>query len=78
MTIDDILTAFALGTYDQELAGLLLHGLMEQQARERFACAALTGMIATGVRKPSLGDVAKEAFEYADCMVEASASTAQP
>lgn len=78
MTIDDILTAFALGTYDQELAGELLLGLMEQDARSRFACAALTGMLATGVRLPSMDDVAREAMRYADCMVEASLAIAQP
>lgn len=77
MTIDDILTAFDAGIYDQELAEQLLQGLIEQEAREyrrgAYACAALTGMLANGVRLPSKDDMAREAFVHADCMVEASA-----
>jgi hypothetical protein len=76
MTIEEILTAFAAGTYDQELAEQLLQGLVDEarQLSEQcsYASAALSGLLATGVRRPSMDDVAREAFTYAACMAQAA------
>lgn len=82
MTIADILTAFAAGTYDQELAEQLLQGLIEQEVRADrrsvYAAAALTGLLATGVRMPSIEDACGAARSYADAMVAGIEQPAQP
>lgn len=82
MTIEEILTAFASGTYDQELAAILLHGLIAQQVqadqRCQFAAAALQGMLSTNVRRPGPADMARDCFVLADAMVAAAAPAAAP
>lgn len=82
MTIEEILTAYEAGTYDQELAAALLHGLIAQQVqaeqRSMFAAAALQGMLSTNVRRPGPADMARECFVLADAMVAAAAPTPTP
>lgn len=78
MTIEEILTAYDSGTYDQELAAVLLHGLITEQVqadqRSQFAAAALQGMLATNVRRPGPADMARDCFVLADAMVVAAAA----
>lgn len=44
--------------------------------RSNFARAAMTGLLATGVRHPSSDVFAAKCFEVADCMVAAAKSIA--
>ena len=77
MTIDDILDAYDAGTFSRELTAVLLDGLVADRTREQerceFARAALTGMLATGVRRASFAESARECFAYADEMLAAKA-----
>jgi tryptophanase len=85
MTIEEILAGFAAGTVTQDAAATQLHALVDQQVNDAIRCnfaqAALIGMLATGVRRPSIAETARECFEYADAMTSEAAkqgATAQP
>jgi hypothetical protein len=77
MTIDDILTAFAAGTITQEQASQQLRDLMDTSARlDAFACAALSGLLATDTKWASDRELAKQCFAYADAMAKVGAQKA--
>lgn len=75
MTIEEILTRFAADHGHKQAAAdlqAIIEGAVQIEARrDAFAMCSLVGLLATGVRRPSAADVARECFEYADQMLVA-------
>lgn len=75
MTIEQILTRFT-ADHDHKQAAADLQAIVEgavqiEARRDAFAMCALVGLLANGARRPSMADLARESFQYANEMLAA-------